>query len=295
MRKFYQIATSGRTAEINIYGNITRDAEALNAFVGEDTGMVSAHGIVSEIQGLDVDTINVYINSYGGEVAEALAIYSALKRHSASVHTYCDGFACSAATIVFCAGDVRTMGSIALMMIHDCMSYLGYANSAEMRKAADDNDKINQSSINAYLAVSNLEEDEIRSLMAKETWLTAEECLKYGFATDIAKEEESDKAQQSAFGSIREAVLNRAGERSTLAEINRKLAKILDALEDEDEEEPEEKDAKNDPDEEPESPDEPDDQDESEEPNDDPDDDKDDEDDKGSAKAALDFFSKLFS
>ena len=296
MRKFYQIATSGRTAEINIYGNIAQDAEMINAFVGEDTGMVSAHGIVSEIQGLDVDTINVYINSYGGEVAEALAIYSALKRHSASIHTYCDGFACSAATIVFCAGDVRTMGSIALVMIHDCMSYLGYANSAAMRKAADDNDKINQSSINAYLAVSNLEEDEIRNLMAKETWLTAEECLKYGFATDIAKEEESDKAQQSAFGSIREAVLNRAGERSTLAEINRKLAKILDALEDEDkEEELEEKDAKNDPDEEPESPDEPDDQDESEEPNDDPDDDKDDEDGKGSAKAALDFFSKLFS
>lgn len=289
MRKFYQIATSGRTAEINIYGNIAQDAEMINAFVGEDTGMVSAHGIVSEIQGLDVDAINVYINSYGGEVAEALAIYSALKRHSASVHTYCDGFACSAATIVFCAGDVRTMGSIALMMIHDCMSYLGYANSAAMRKAADDNDKINQSSINAYLSVSNLEEDEIRSLMAKETWLTAEECLEYGFATDIAKEEESDKAQQSAFGSIREAVLNRAGERSTLAEINRKLAKILEVLsEDEDEEEPEEKDAKNDPDE-------PDDQDESEEPNDDPDDDKDDEDDKGSAKAALDFFSKLFS
>lgn len=289
MRKFYQIATSGRTAEINIYGNITQDAETLNAFVGEDTGMVSAHGIVSEIQGLDVDTINVYINSYGGEVAEALAIYSALKRHSASVHTYCDGFACSAATIVFCAGDVRTMGSIALMMIHDCMSYLGYANSAAMRKAAEDNDKINQSSVNAYLAVSNLEEDEIRALMAKETWLTAEECLEYGFATDIAKEEESDKAQQSAFGSIREAVLNRAGERSTLVDINRKLAKILEALsEDEDEEEPEEKDAKNDPDE-------PDDQDESEEPNDDPDDDKDDEDDKGSAKAALDFFSKLFS
>ena len=237
MRKFYQIATSGRTAEINIYGNITQDAETLNAFVGEDTGMVSAHGIVSEIQGLDVDTINVYINSYGGEVAEALAIYSALKRHSASVHTYCDGFACSAATIVFCAGDVRTMGSIALMMIHDCMSYLGYANSAAMRKAAEDNDKINQSSVNAYLAVSNLEEDEIRALMAKETWLTAEECLEYGFATDIAKEEESDKAQQSAFGSIREAVLNRTGERSALAEINRQLAKILEALKDDEDEE----------------------------------------------------------
>ena len=278
MRKFYQIATSGRTAEINIYGNITQDAETLNAFVGEDTGMVSAHGIVSEIQGLDVDTINVYINSYGGEVAEALAIYSALKRHSASVHTYCDGFACSAATIVFCAGDVRTMGSIALMMIHDCMSYLGYANSAAMRKAADDNDKINQSSINAYLSVSNLEEEEIRSLMAKETWLTAEECLKYGFATEIAKEEESDKAQQSAFGMIREAVLNNGvlHESEGLTRIDQKLDRLLRALQVEDEDE--------DPD-----PDE--DEDDDIEPEEDPNDDDDEE----TVNKAKEFFDKLFS
>lgn len=100
-KRFYQIATSGRTADINIYGNITADADIINAVFDADVGGVSSKGIVQEIADLDVDTINVYINSYGGEVAEALAIYSALKRHSASIHTYCDGFACSAATIVF--------------------------------------------------------------------------------------------------------------------------------------------------------------------------------------------------
>lgn len=207
---FYQITKDDdtRTADINIYGDITGSAEIIRSWIGDD-GSVSARDIKREIDGLDVDTINVYINSYGGEVAEALAIYSALQRHKAQVHTYCDGFACSAATIIFCAGDVRTMGSIALMMIHNCMSYIGYANSEEMRKAAEDNDKINQSSIEAYKKVSNLSEDEIKQMMNAETWLTAQECFDYGFATEIAgdDDEEDDETQQSAMASIHDAIL----------------------------------------------------------------------------------------
>lgn len=200
-KKFYQITQNDRTADINIYGNITSWP-----YLDSD---VSSFDIKQEIDTLDVDEINVYINSYGGEVAEALAIYSALKRNKATVHTYCDGFACSAATIIFAAGETRTMGNIALLMIHNCMSYVGYANSDEMRKAAEDNDKINQSSIEAYKKISNLSEDEIKDMMDNETWLTAEECLKYGFATDIADSEEGSKStQQSAFMSVRNAVLS---------------------------------------------------------------------------------------
>ena len=205
----YQIVENAetRTADINIYGDITSAAELYRNW-GCSEGEVSARDVKQAIEGLDVDTINVYINSYGGEVAEALAIYSSLKRHSAQIHTFCDGFACSAATIVFCAGDVRTMGAIALLMIHNCMSYLGYANSEEMRKAAEDNDKINQSSIEAYKSVCNLTEDEIKEKMNAETWLTAQECLDFGFATEIAdQEEEDEETQQTAFSMIRQAVL----------------------------------------------------------------------------------------
>ena len=277
-QKFYQITTSGRTADINIYGDITGDAELINAWLDADTGAVSARGIVQEISDLDVDTINVYINSYGGEVAEALAIYSALKRHSASVHTFCDGFACSAATIIFCAGDVRTMGSIALMMIHNCMSYLGYANSNEMRKAAEDNDKINQSSINAYMSVVNISEEEIRRMMDNATWLTAQECLEYGFATEVADQEDDDaEVQQSAFRLIREAILKDQWQ-VDLSPIMQKLTKLqeqIEALQKDDDQDPDE----DDPD------------------NDDPEEDPDDEDDdKGNTKErAKRFFNFMFS
>lgn len=200
-QKFWQITQNQRMADINIYGDIT-------SFPWLESD-VASFDIKQEIDALDVDTINVYINSYGGEVAEALAIYSALKRSPAQVHTYCDGFACSAATIIFAAGDIRTMSSIALLMIHNCMSYAGYANSEKLRKLAEDNDKINQSSIEAYKKISNLSEDEIKDLMDKESWLTAQECLELGFATDIADtdEGEDENVQQSAFMSIRQAVL----------------------------------------------------------------------------------------
>ena len=198
-QRFYQITTNNRVADINIYGDI-------RAYEWFDSD-VSAHSIKTEIDALDVDEINVYINSYGGEVAEALAIYSTLKRHPASVHTFCDGFACSAASIIFCAGDVRTMGSIALLMIHNCMS-IAVGNANDMRKTAETLDTINQSSIEAYKKVTNLSEDQIKEMMDAETWLTAQACLEYGFATDIAEVQEDDTAQQSAFMSVREAVLH---------------------------------------------------------------------------------------
>lgn len=227
--KFYQILTNGRVAEIYIYGDISGDAEIINAIFDVDTGMVSARGIIKEINDLDVDSINVYINSYGGEVAEALAIFSALKRHPAEVHTFCDGFACSAATIIFCAGDVRTMGSIALMMIHNCSMYLGRATAEDMRKYAEDADKINQASINAYMAVTTLSEEEIKTMMSRETWLTAEECLQYGFATDLAEQDPDDEdPEQSAFGSIREAIL--AHQEDRLTSMDQKLDQILEMM-----------------------------------------------------------------
>ena len=204
---FYQLAVNNDSADVTIYGDITSDAAVIRTILGKDAGVVSANDIKKEISNLKVNTINVYINSYGGEVAEALAIYSTLKRHPAKVHTFCDGFACSAASIIFCAGSQRTMGSLSLLMIHNCMSYLGYANSNEMRKAAEDNDKINQSSIEAYKLVSNLSEDEIKTMMNNETWFTAEEAVKYRFATDVIEQKDQDDPQQSGFKSIRQMVI----------------------------------------------------------------------------------------
>lgn len=201
--KYFQIDLNkeSRTADLIIYGEITSWP-----WLNSD---VSAFNIIKEIDSLDVDEINVYINSPGGEVAEAVAIYSALRRSKAKVNTFCDGFACSAASIIFCAGEERTIGKLAMLMIHNAMSYAGYANADELRKIADDTEKINKSSIEAYKSVCSISEDEIKNLMNEETWLTADEAVEYGFATKIADEPESNSTVQSVQPIIRSALINK--------------------------------------------------------------------------------------
>ena len=58
----------------------------------------------------------------------------------------------------------------------------------DLRKAADDMEKITQPSVEIYTSVSNLDADEIKSMMDAETWIDADEALDYGFATEIIEE-----------------------------------------------------------------------------------------------------------
>ena len=160
-RQYYQLTKTENTATINIYGDITSYPWC--------EGDVSAVNLSKQLEQLaDVTEISVYINSYGGEVAEGLAIYNALKRHKAKVKTYCDGFAASIASVIFMAGDERIMNDSSLLMIHNAWSY-AMGNAKELRKQADDLDKITQASVIAYKAHSTLSEEEIVELMVSET------------------------------------------------------------------------------------------------------------------------------
>lgn len=225
-KKYYQIELNvqSRTADIFIYGEIT----SWPIFKSD----VSSFDIVKQINELDVDVINVNINSPGGEVGEAIAIYNTLKKHKATVNTYCDGFACSAASIIFCAGSKRYISDIAMLMIHNAMTATGYANADELRKIADDIEKINQSSIKAYISATNLEEKKIVELMNAETWLTADEALEYGFATDIVEyDADKDKPVQSAMPIIRQAIINKQSENNLVTKVDGIMQDIKSILE----------------------------------------------------------------
>ncbi len=187
MKKYYAMEKNGNEATITIYGDITS-----YPWSEED---VSAYNLSKQLDALgDVSQINVYINSYGGEVAEGLAIYNALKRHKAKVTTYCDGFACSIASVIFMAGDERVMSEASLLMIHNAWTWAA-GNSQELRKQADDLEKITQASVEAYKAHSTLSEEEIKALMDAESWILPEEAIEYGFATSIVKTEKAAPSQ----------------------------------------------------------------------------------------------------
>lgn len=199
MKKFYQLTQNDNVAELYIYGDITSFK-----FFEED---VTAKSIVDEINSISADVINVYISSYGGEVQAGLAIYNALKRHKAKVRTICDGFACSIASVIFMAGDERIMNDSSLLMIHNAWSF-AEGNAKELKKIAEDLEKITQASVSAYKAHSNLTEEEIVEMMDNETWILPEEAVGYGFATAIEKTKQknaSQNARQSLFNIIKMA------------------------------------------------------------------------------------------
>lgn len=189
MKKFYQLVNQGTSADLYIYGDITSWP-----WLESD---VDAYSLTNELAALEgVNEINVYINSYGGEVAEGLAIYNALRRHSAKVTTICDGFACSIASVIFMAGDSRVMNSASLLMIHNPWTYTA-GNAEELRKEAEDLDKIAEASYNAYLEHINIDRDALKELLDAESWLTPAEALEMGFATSIQAEAQNNKASQS--------------------------------------------------------------------------------------------------
>ena len=188
MKKFYQLTQKNDVAELYIYGDITS-----SKWFEED---VTAKSIVDEINSISANTIYVYISSYGGEVQAGLAIYNALKRHKAKVRTYCDGFACSIASVIFMAGDERIMNDSSLLMIHNAWTFT-QGNAEELRKQADDLEKITQASVVAYKAHSTLSEEEIKTLMDNETWILPEEATEWGFATAIEKTEKVNASQNA--------------------------------------------------------------------------------------------------
>lgn len=198
-KKYFQLTQNNNEVDIQIYGDIT----SWEWFESD----VSSYTLSKQIESLECDVINVYINSYGGEVAEGLAIYNQLKRHKAKVKTICDGFACSAASVVFMAGDERVMSTASLLMIHNAWSWVS-GNANDLRKQADDLDKITQASINAYMQEVNVTEEELKQMLDDETWLTPQEALDMEFITTIVNEKDSDKASQSVKKSLISMIVN---------------------------------------------------------------------------------------
>ena len=202
MKKYFQLTTSedGTTADLDIYGDISS--------CWWDDDAMSAPKLSKQLDELgDVSQINVHINSYGGEVAEGLAIYSALRRHKARVRTTCDGFACSIASVIFMAGDERLMSDASLLMIHNAWTSAWGVNAADLRKLADDMDTITSASKSAYMARVSITEDELTELMDAETWISPADAVDMGFATAIETFESADKASQGARDSLMALVM----------------------------------------------------------------------------------------
>ncbi|WP_161594676.1 head maturation protease, ClpP-related [Marimonas lutisalis] len=173
MTSWYAIRAQGTVAEVAIYDEI-------GAFG------VSAKGFLAELGALpDGTPVDLRLNSPGGSVFDAVAIYNALTRHAGKVTVWIDGIAASAASYIAMAGDEIVMPENAFLMIHD-PSGLAMGTAGDMRAMAEALDKIAGSLVRGYVAKSGKTDDEIAALMAAETWFDAADAVAAGFADRLA-------------------------------------------------------------------------------------------------------------
>lgn len=147
---------------------------------------VTAEGVRQALDGLrGVKTLNIFINSEGGDVFEAKAIYTQLKRFAAEKVVHIDGLAASAATFIAMAGDRIVTSPAATWMIHEAWT-VAMGNAGDLRDSADLLEMINEDIAKLYADRTGKDISTVRELMAAETWMTAQEALDLGFTDEIA-------------------------------------------------------------------------------------------------------------
>ena len=157
--------------------------------IGEDwdgTGVTAKKVATALAEKPNAKTINVAINSAGGQVFDALSIYNRLVQHKAHVAVSIDGAALSAASLIAMAGDEIAIAENAMMMIHEAQG-IAVGPASEMRKMADELDKANATLTTTYAARTGHSAEEVGELMAAETFFTAEEAVELGFATRVVE------------------------------------------------------------------------------------------------------------
>lgn len=173
--KFLQFRNqTGKTPELLVYGDI-----------GDWWEEVQSRDFAEKLQAISADEIDVRINSNGGSVFTAQAIYSSLKRHPATINVYIDGMAASAATIIAMAGDRVIMPENAMMMVHQPLTAV-YGNADELREIADILDKVRDTIVAVYRDKTGLDDETIIGLMDDETYMTAADAHEWGFVDEVA-------------------------------------------------------------------------------------------------------------
>jgi HK97 family phage prohead protease len=147
---------------------------------------ITAASVKRQIDEQPHSQIRMRINSMGGDAFEGIAIHNLLRAQAKPVETCVDGLAASAASIIAMAGDTISMGSNAMMMVHNAQTGVqGYAS--DMRKTADILDKISNAVCQTYADRTGNPMTKCQEMMDAETWMTAADCIKDNFATTLTE------------------------------------------------------------------------------------------------------------
>jgi len=177
-KSWYALQASGetnqRTIEVFVYGEIGGWGITANQFSQDLRAMDDG-----------VSPVIAAFNSVGGDLFDGLAMHNALARLGERCTGRIDALAASAASVAVCGAHRVVIAANAMMMIHNPWTYM--AGDAEgFRKVADVLDQTTEAIIASYKAKApNIDEEELRRLVAAETWLTANEAVALGLADEV--------------------------------------------------------------------------------------------------------------
>lgn len=159
--------------------------------IGGWWGGVDASEFVRELAALDVATIDLYVNSPGGDVFDGVAMLNALRRHKARVVAHVDGLAASAASYVIQGADEVIMGRNSELMIHDAWGFV-MGNAQDMRAEADVLDRLSANIADVYAEAAGGTAADWRAAMLAETWYSADEAVDAGLADRVDRPADAD-------------------------------------------------------------------------------------------------------
>lgn len=172
---------------IRLYDEVEKQSAKYLAWAIDD---ISRYGV----NGQKCEGIDYRINSVGGYVTEGLGMYGTLIASEIPVNTYIDGVAMSMGLVIAQAGKKRYMASHAICMMHPVQ--------AGADSNSDSIDKMNNSILDILSKRATCSREEMQTMMAKTTYLNAEECLALGLVDEIfdleIEIEEADDAENLA-------------------------------------------------------------------------------------------------
>jgi len=177
-KTWYAVQATGEAAE-----------RVIEVFVyGEIGGWgITANQFVQDLRAMDdgISPVIAAFNSIGGDLFDGLAMHNALSRLGERCTGRVDALAASAASVAVCGAHKVVIASNAMLMIHNPWTYAA-GDAEDFRKVADVLDQTMEAIIAAYKAKApDIDEVELRRLVAAETWLTANEAVALGLADEV--------------------------------------------------------------------------------------------------------------
>lgn len=163
--------------------------------------------VLTQLEFSDED-VDIIINSNGGNLVASSEIYTHLRAHKGKVNVRITAIAASAASLIAMAGDHIEMSPVARMMIHNPSS-IAQGEAKDLNHAAETLEHVGQIMAEAYAVRAGKNKQELIEMMAKETWLNADEAIEQGFADSKMFENDNMQIVASDTQVLSKDVLNR--------------------------------------------------------------------------------------